>query len=260
MLIFFITAGVFIGSFLNMLGHRLLTGKSLLGARSCCPHCGAVIAWYDVVPLFSYLWLQGKCRSCNQSISWLYPFIEMVGGVAGLLLFSEYAASASILSTAVLSGRLVAYGLLLSGFMVGMRTDFEALVVPRVVIIGMGLVGLLAGVAGYLPVTLEGGLLGALLGYSSLWLLNMASRRFSGREGIGEGDMELLAVVGLFWGPIGVWSVAFMSSVLGIVGTLLYLSLTGKNRYTRVPFIPFMALASGLHMVYQREIIGWLLH
>jgi leader peptidase (prepilin peptidase)/N-methyltransferase len=217
----------------------------------------SVIAWYDLVPLVSYVVLAGKCRACGQPISWLYPFIECCGAVAaGAVWFDLYTMGA--MTSAELWGRGVAYSLFLSGFVVATRTDLAALVVPRVVIWFMAAVGHVAALYAVLPVTMSASVIGAVLGYGSLWLLNYASRKLSGREGIGEGDMELLAVVGIFWGPIGVWAVTLIASLAGIVCATFYVLVTGQGRHTRIPFIPFMAGAAVSYLFLQQHIMVFL--
>ncbi|MDQ5891009.1 MAG: leader peptidase (prepilin peptidase) / N-methyltransferase [Candidatus Dependentiae bacterium] len=256
-MILFALGGLLWGSFLNMCGYRLLSGDSLLGARSRCPQCKNVIAAYDLVPVVSYILLRGRCRTCLRSISCLYPFIELLCALAGVALWYDMC-TMSALTMAELIGRAMAYGVLLSGFIIATRTDLEALVVPRFIIWMMGLAGGIGSLVGVLPVTGAASVVGALVGYGSLWLLNAASRRVMGRDGIGEGDMELLAVIGIFWGPIGVWAIAFMSSLLGVASALVYLVMTGRDRYTRIPFIPFMAASVIGYLFLQQEILFWL--
>jgi len=256
-LLLFAVVGLFWGSFLNLCGYRLLSGDSLLGLRSQCPHCKNTIRAYDLVPLFSYVLLGRQCRDCGQSISWLYPAVELLGALAGVALWYDLSLTPALPATELV-GRGVAYAILLSGFIVATRTDLEALVVPRVVIVGMGVVGTMAAACSWLPVTILASIIGGVVGYGSLWLLNALSLRVTGREGIGEGDMELLAVIGIFWGPLGVWAVAFMSSLFGVACALVYLALTGQSRYTRIPFIPFMALSVLAYFFLQEEIVLWL--
>jgi len=253
----FIVGGLLWGSFLNLVGHRLLSGQSLWGPRSQCPSCGAVIAWYDLVPVFSYILLGARCRSCKKPISFLYPFIECVTAIATAALWYDLYVFGAMTSLELM-GRGVAYSLLLSGFIVATRTDLEALVVPRIVIWLMAAVGMIASIAGFLPVTVLASCCGAVVGYGSLWLLNYGSRVLTGREGIGEGDMELLAVIGLFWGPIGVWASTLISSCLGILFALIYLIVTGQGRHTRIPFIPFMAVSVIIFLLAQEYIMAFL--
>ena len=257
MLFWFVFLGLMWGSFLNLLGYRLLSGDSLLGARSCCVHCKKIIPWYHLIPVVSFCLLQGQSQCCRKPISWIYPVIEILGGVAGAALWYDMVVYGFV-SPSELVMRGCAYGVLLSGFIVATRTDLQALVVPRIVIFGMALAGVAAGLLRVLPVTVMGSVVGGISGYFSLWLLNYASRRLIGQDGIGEGDMELLAVIGIYWGIIGVWGVAFMSSILGTLCAVVYLILTGQGRHTRIPFIPFMAVSSIAYLFLQQFIIEWL--
>jgi len=252
-----VVLGLVWGSFLNMCGHRLLSGDSLLKARSFCPHCRRAIPFYDLIPVLSYLFLGGRCRQCHASISLLYPFIEVATAIAGLALWSDLGWGYFVFEAADI-WRATCYGVLLSGFIIAMRTDLEALVVPRVVTLLMALVGIAGVCGGVLPIPPLQAAGGALLGYGGFWLLNRLAILFLGREGVGEGDMELFAVIGLFFGPLGVWGVTFLSSLLGTAGALSYLALTGQGRYTRIPFIPFITSSLIAYLFLQRELIAWL--
>ncbi len=252
-----VVLGLVWGSFLNVVGYRLMSGDSLFGCRSRCPRCTALIRWYDLVPVVSYGMLRGIARCCRAPISWLYPIIEIFSAVAAVALWHDAVLWAGY-GTPAMMGRMIAYGVLLSGFVVATRTDLQALVVPRIVIVCMGIAGGIAAVCGVLPVTFFASGVGALVGYGSLWGLNYLSVLMVGRDGIGEGDMELLAVVGIFWGLVGVWAVTCMSSLLGTVCALVYLGLTGQGRDTRIPFIPFMACSVVAYLFLQQYIIEWL--
>ncbi len=252
-----IVLGLVWGSFLNVVGHRLMSGDSLFGCRSRCPHCTGLIRWHDLVPVASYCVLRGTSRCCKLPISFLYPFIEILSAVAAIAIWYDATMWGEPM-TALLIGRVVAYSILMSGFVVATRTDLAALVVPRIVIFFMGIAGGIAAVCGMLPVSLLGSAVGVVIGYGSLWLLNYLSVRLTGREGIGEGDMELMAVIGIFWGVLGVWAVASISSLLGTVVAMGYLLMTGKGRETRIPFIPFMAVSSIVYLFLQYRIIEWM--
>jgi leader peptidase (prepilin peptidase)/N-methyltransferase len=136
-------------------------------------------------PVVSYCALGGVARCCRTPISWLYPFIEIFSAVAALALWHDGVMWAGYGSLAMI-GRMSAYGILLSGFIVATRTDLEALVVPRIVIAVMGVAGGLASVCGVLPVSGLASCLGSGVGYLSLWGLNYLSRRIVGQDGIGE--------------------------------------------------------------------------
>jgi len=253
-----ILGGLCVASFLNMLGYRLLVGKRLLTKRSHCPFCEKVIAWHDLIPLVSFIVLRGRCRLCSQAISPIYFFIELVGAGAGAALW--YDAFMYVTPDPLFWWlRSALYILFIAGFVLAMRTDLQALVVPRVVLAYMLCIALIGVGTESLGITTFASFSGGLLGYGSLWLLNRLALWLTGRQGIGEGDMDLLGLIGLMWGPIGVWIIAFMSSLLGIVCTGLYLLVTGQGRHTRIPFIPFMGVASILYVAFQEPLVQWLL-
>lgn len=235
--------GAMWGSFLNMAAYRLLHDESFLIARSFCPHCKKTIAWYDLVPVASFLLLQGQCRQCHEPILWLYPFIELMSGVVAVVLWQDYLHALSPTSYYAVA-RLGCYSILFSGLLIMTRTDFEALVFPRSVLFALIPVGIAGSALGIFPVTLQGSLIGGVIGFGALWLMGALFWYLFGKEGIGEGDRELLGVLGLFFGPLGIWSIMLIGSLVGATAGICYLFLTGQDRDTRIPFGPFLALGA----------------
>lgn len=254
-----IISGLVWGSFLNMFAYRLLSGDSLLISRSFCPSCKKAVAWHDLVPVFSYLFLKGRCRSCFNSISYLYPLIEICAAFAAVVVWYDY--QAVVLPTPHYAfARAASFSLLYSGLLVATRTDLDAMVIPRFVTAGLAGLGVLAAALGVLaPVTLKLSIIGGVIGYGLLWLLGHAYKKAAGRQGVGEGDMELLGVIGLFFGPIGVWGVLLVSSIVGSLSAIAYLVMTGQGRNTRIPFGPFLSLATLVYLHYYDWFISYLL-
>ena len=246
------------GSFLNMLAHRLLSGDSLLIARSFCPTCRHTIAWYDLFPVISYCLLRGQCRSCGVLISPLYPCVELMAVGAGMLIWHDYVYQFSP-TPYFAAARAAVYVLLGSGLIVATRTDLQAMVIPQLVIVSLIPVGIIAAALGVLPVSLWMSVLGGVLGYACLWLLGRGFEHATGRSGIGEGDIELLAVLGVFFGPIGVWAILMTSSLSGSVAALIYLAFTGQGRNTRIPFGPFLSIAAFVYLYFHESFTHFLL-
>jgi leader peptidase (prepilin peptidase)/N-methyltransferase len=144
--------------------------------------------------------------------------------------------------------QVIVYGLLMSGLFVATRTDFQAMVIPQVVLVGLVPVALIASGMGVLTISFTTSICGGALGYGSLWSLGKLCKLILKKEGLGVGDMELLGVLGLFTGPIGVWAIMLMSSLFGVLGALVYLLATGQGRNTRVPFGPFLAVATVVYL------------
>lgn len=238
------------GSFLNMMAYRLISGDSLLISRSFCPHCRQVIAWYDLIPVLSYVSLRGKCRSCQDFISPLYPVIELLAAGAGVLIWTD-----SLMHTFptpyYAAARAICYFFLFSGLIIATRTDLQAMVIPRLVITCLIPIGILGAALSVLSISLPMSIMGGILGYVSLWSLSKAFRLATGKDGIGEGDMELLGVLGIYFGPIGIWAILLTSSCIGSISALVYLVGTGQGRNTRIPFGPFLSMAAFVYLYGQ---------
>jgi leader peptidase (prepilin peptidase)/N-methyltransferase len=247
--IWFFFVGTLVGSFANVCIHRLPRSQSVVRPRSRCPACGAPIAFYDNVPIVSWLLLRGRCRHCAAAISLRYPFIEAAVGMLFLLaaLFwgpTPLAASAALLSAA---------GVVL------VATDLESRVLPDEVTLGTLAVGvLLAGLRDVLarspenPFRLAGShtaeaVLGAAFGAALLLGVRAAYKAVRGGEGMGLGDVKMIAMIGAFTGPAGVLLTLLFASLSGsLVGLSLALarrlSWTGARRFREAPAgsaIPF---------------------
>src|SRR5690349_18472973 len=168
--------GALIGSFLNVCIYRLPRRESIAWPGSHCPNCSHAIAWYDNVPVLSYLVLAGRCRYCQTRISWRYPTVELLNaaGYVGLLWFFG-----PDWSTAV-------YALLYSALLVVAGTDLSHKIIPNVVTFPGIVIGLVSA-ATVLPLGLLNGLIGLLVGGGILWLLAWASPYLFGKEGMGGG-------------------------------------------------------------------------
>ena len=233
--------GLCLGSFLNVVAYRLTFDKSFWDKRSVCPACNNVIAWYDLVPVLSWVLLRGKCRSCRAPISVLYPLVELATAGIVTALF--------LVHTNPLS--FFAYTVFASALIVATRTDLEAMVIPQLVSIALAPLGVCFAALGVLDITMVESIVGAMGGYGVLWLIGTFYRMRTGVQGIGEGDMELLCLIGAFLGPVGVWASLMIGSMSGAIVGGLYLYFSGKGRKARIPFGPFLALgAMASHFIY----------
>lgn len=240
--------GTLVGSFANVCIHRLPRGESVVTPRSRCPACGAPISWYDNVPVVSWLLLRGRCRRCGSRISARYPMIEAT--VGALFFFAALfwgptplAASAAFLSAA---------GVIL------VVTDLQSRVLPDEVTLGTMLIGfLLAGLRDVLARSPEtpfrfGGsyvaesLLGAAFGALLLLGVRAGYQAVRGVEGMGLGDVKMIAMIGAFTGPAGVLLTLFFASLAGsFVGVGLALARrVSWSRSARLPAPPADAAAA----------------
>ncbi len=235
------------GSFLNVIAYRLIKEESLMG-RSRCIHCRHQISWYDNIPLVSYMILGGKCRTCHAPISFLYPLIEGLTTLAMVLLYYY-----------IDGDYFVAYFLLFSSLIITIRTDIETMLISRFVILPLIPLGFIFSCSDHIPIIPLDSLMGAAIGYFSLWLISTLFYMVSGKEGIGDGDFELLALIGSFTGIFGVWVTLTLGSILGTLIGLTYLLATGTlKRYAQVPFGPFLALATIIYILSHEYILALL--
>ena len=244
--LFAITVGALIGSFLNVCIYRLPRGESIVWPSSHCPSCGNVIEFYDNIPLLSYLWLIGRCRACRSRISIQYPIVETVNAVGYF----------AILWTFGLNWTTVFYAMLFSALLVVTGTDLTHRIIPNVVTLP-GIVLGLVGAATVLPVGLINALLGVAIGGGILWALAWASPYLFGKEGMGGGDIKLLAMIGAFLG----WKPALLTIMIGsLVGSMIGISLIALRFMKRddyIPFGPFLVLGALLSMFFADPVLNW---
>lgn len=227
-----------------MVAYRLVTNTRVLGIRSLCPHCKNALAWYDNIPILSYLLLLGKCRTCKRPISFLYPFIEIL--TTGALLALWYLPSHHY---------YIAYFVFFSALIVSIRSDLETMLISRFVTIFLIPLGLLFAWLGLLPISVLDSAAGTVLGYGSLYIVSKTFFWLTKKEGIGQGDLELLAFIGSFVGFIGCWVSLFLGAIIGSICGVLYITLAGESREIRIPFGPFLALGAMIHVLFQEKLL-----
>ncbi|WP_447984785.1 prepilin peptidase [Nitrospira sp. Nam74] len=238
--------GLLIGSFLNVAIHRLPRKESLMWPGSHCPACHAALSPLDNVPLLSYLFLRGHCRRCDVLISARYPIVEAVNGLAyGLILWYFGVGWQSVI-----------YAALFSALLVVSYIDLDHQIIPDVITLpGIGL-GVLAAVT-VLPVGFLDSVLGLLLGGGVLLGLAWISPYLFGKEGMGGGDIKLLAMIGAFlgWKPVVLTMLigAIVGAVVGV--TLITLKVLRRDQY--LPFGPFLALGAIVSMFFHQELFDW---
>jgi len=243
-----IIIGAMVGSFLNVCICRLPKGESIITPRSHCPQCQTLIRFYDNIPLLSYLLLHGKCRSCRAPISIQYPTVEGVTALGSLVLFLKFG----------ISWEYLLYFLFLSALIVITVIDLYHQIIPDVISLpGVG-IGLLASLV--LPhLTFLNSLTGALLGGGSLFLVATLYQWFFKREGMGGGDVKLLAMVGAFLGWKAVILTILFSSFIGSITGIIFIAVKGKNLKYAIPFGPFLSLGAVLSLFMGEEIVRWYL-
>jgi leader peptidase (prepilin peptidase) / N-methyltransferase len=249
MLSLYLIVGLFgslIGSFLNVCIYRLPRHESVAWPGSHCPSCSHAIAWYDNVPILSYLALAGRCRHCAIRIPWRYPLVEALNtlGYLGILWFFGPGWPAVI------------YGLLYSALLVVAGTDLSHKIIPNAITFPGMVVGLISA-ATILPLGLVNGLIGLLVGGGILWLLAWASPYLFGKEGMGGGDIKLLGMIGAFLG----WKPALMTIMVGsLLGSFVGITLIVTKVIRRedyIPFGPFLVCGALIALFFGQSILDW---
>jgi leader peptidase (prepilin peptidase) / N-methyltransferase len=231
------------GSFLNVVAYRLVAGLSIIRGRSRCPRCGHHIAWYDNIPVISWIILAGKCRSCHQSISFLYPCIELTT-LASL--------SALLYLPSCYYG---AYFIFFSALIVSIRSDLETMLISRFVTLFLIPLALLFAWMHWLPISFLQSVIGTVMGYGVLWLASKLFLLITDKEGIGQGDLELLAFIGSFVGVAGCWFSLFLGALIGSILGVFYITIYNKSKEIRIPFGPFLALGAMVYVLFQEHVL-----
>jgi leader peptidase (prepilin peptidase) / N-methyltransferase len=205
--------GLVVGSFLNVVIARVPLGESIVRPGSRCPRCRHALAWFENVPVVSWLLLRARCRACRASISVRYPAVELLTGALFLACWLRFGASWSLLR-----------GLLLVGFLVPLTfIDFDHWILPfELTLPGVAVGVLSSGLLGW--DALRDAVLGAAAGFLFFWGLEALVRWLLGKEGLGAGDKWLVALLGAFLGWQSLFGIVLLSNVQGaVVGSLLLL-------------------------------------
>jgi leader peptidase (prepilin peptidase) / N-methyltransferase len=239
--------GLAVGSFLNVAVHRVPLRLSVVSPGSRCPSCGYVLGWADNIPVASYLLLGGRCRGCRATISIRYPIVELVTMGVFILHFVVFG------TDAILVPRL----LLACAMIVLFAIDLEHHLLPNVITVPGIVVGFLFSFL--FPPGPVASALGLLIGGGSLWLIGEAYYRYAGQEGMGGGDVKMLAMIGAFLGWKLVLVTLVFSSIAGaLAGLVVIASRRGDLRYA-LPYGTFLALAGLMASLYGDRIVAWYL-
>lgn len=233
--------GIVIGSFLNVCIFRIPKQENIVKIRSHCMNCGYQLKWYDLVPVFSYLCLGGKCRSCKQKISVQYPLIELLNGVLYCIVFAVYGISVEALLYALLTSALITLSV------IDLRT-YEIPVGINIFILTLGLIRIVTDYADWLDYAV-----GFFLVSGFLYIVYLVTK---GR-GIGGGDIKLMAVSGLLLG----WKQILLAFVLGcIIGSVIHMirmKMSGQGHM--LAFGPYLSVGIMIAALAGDQMIAWYL-
>jgi leader peptidase (prepilin peptidase)/N-methyltransferase len=260
--------GAIVGSFLNVCIFRIPTRTSLISPFSRCPQCKTAIKAYDNIPILSYFLLGGKCRSCKAPISPRYPLVETMMALFSVFLILRFGLSSSFFI----------YFILIASLVVVSFIDLDHRIIPDVISLPGIILGLLASfiktaghndflvrfvfktVKGTVNMATLDSLLGIFIGGGLLYAVAVLFYWATKKEGMGGGDIKLLAMIGAFLGWSSTLFTILVSSLIGsMVGVVLMVATRADSKYA-IPFGPFLSMGAVIYLFFGREILRWYLH
>jgi leader peptidase (prepilin peptidase)/N-methyltransferase len=262
--------GACLGSFLNVCIYRIPRRLSVVAPRSHCPGCKNLIAWYDNIPLVSWIVLRARCRHCGTAISARYIIVELLTALLFLLAWFKFGVQPDgrVLGLAAVQhvGLVPVYWLIIGGLLLGAFVDCRHMIIPDRVTIG----GMIAGVLFSLLVPalheettalkgLQYAAIGGAFGFGLLWLVALLGKLLFKKEAMGFGDVKLMGALGAFFGVKAVCFILFFSSVLGALFGVFFI-ITGKRKLGRhIPFGPYIVFAALVWLLWGPKIVDWYL-
>ena len=268
--------GLVIGSFLNVIIHRLpimlerqwreecqqflaiecdkvATAEpyNLAVPRSHCPGCGRSLGVLENIPVISYLMLRRQCAGCGVEIPVRYPVVEIITALLSVIVAWQFGATTHMVAALILTWGLIVLSVI----------DFDRQLLPDVITLPLLWLGLLLSIFGIFSDS-NASIIGAVLGYLSLWSVFQLFRLITGKEGMGFGDFKLLAVLGAWLGWLHLPLIILLSSVVGAVVGLLMILLMGHDRRLPIPFGPYLAAAGWVALIWGDRLnalyLGWI--
>ncbi|MDN3484676.1 A24 family peptidase [Pseudoalteromonas sp. APC 3224] len=216
---------------------------NLVKPNSCCPKCKAAIKPWQNIPIISWLFLKGKCATCNNPISVRYPLVEAITAILSLVVAYTFGATEQALLYIAITWALVALTFI----------DIDHMLLPDQLTLPLLWLALIASVMGY-TIAPSDAIIGAAFGYLSLWSVFWLFKLITGKEGMGYGDFKLLAVFGALLGWQSLLTIILLSSVVGAVIGIALLSIQGKDKATPIPFGPYLAIAGWITMLWGTQL------
>ena len=249
--------GAIVGSFLNVCILRIPKGESVIHPPSHCPHCKASIAFYDNIPLFSYLLLRGRCRACRERISPRYFAVELLTASLTVALFYKFGLGPAFFSSFIFVAALIVISFI----------DLDVMIIPDVISLPGIVLGLVFSLAGpyvmddpfeIIPSPLSS-LIGLLAGGGFLLAVGWIYEVFTKVEGMGGGDIKLFAMIGAFLGWQSLLATLLFASLGGAAIGLTVMLVKGVGRRYPIPFGPFLCLGALLHLFFGQQLAAFYL-
>jgi leader peptidase (prepilin peptidase) / N-methyltransferase len=239
--ILFFIYGLIFGSFFNVVGLRVPKSESIVTPPSHCTVCDRRLTFKDLVPVFSFVFLKGKCRGCGTKINWIYPVMELTTGVLFAFAFWEIGLSFELIVTILFISMLVIITV----------SDLAYMLIPDKVLLFFGILLIIARAFSPLDPWWDS-IIGAVGGFGILLLIAILSK-----GGMGGGDIKLFAVLGLVLGIIPTLLTLFLAAFIGAIVGVIHLRRSKQGRKTPVPFGPSIALAAIIVYFYGTQMLDW---
>ena len=243
--------GICVGSFLNVCICRIPIGKSIIFPGSACMACQNPVKFYDNLPILSYILLKGKCRTCKAPFSIRYPLTEFLTGLSALFVYYKFGLSLDALLYFIFIAMLIVITFI----------DIDHQIIPDVISLpGIPIGVLFAALSRNQEIwgALIESLIGILAGGGSLYLVALTYKTVTGKDGMGGGDIKLLAMIGALIGWKGVLFTIFAGSAIGTllgIGGMLYSK--NMNMKLAIPFGPFLSMGAVIYIFFGPSIINW---
>jgi leader peptidase (prepilin peptidase)/N-methyltransferase len=232
--------GLLFGSFLNVVILRVPKGKSVVAPRSSCMKCGHLIKWYENIPVFSYLFLKGKCSSCKTPIGIRYPLIELLVGIIAVLLFPSNLSDTSMID-------FVVFFAIACIFLALFVIDIEHHLLPDK--LNIYLFAILAPYSinkfGFIDP-----LIGGLIGFGGTFGITYLFYKIKGQIGLGGGDIKLFGILGLYLGPEGIVQLIFLSSLCGSIFGIILIAFKKLPKDKPFAFGPYILIVSAIQIFF----------
>ena len=235
--------GASVGSFLNVCIYRLPKEESIISPRSHCTTCNKPVLARDNIPVLSYILLRGKCRNCGEKFSVIYPIIEFLTGIVFVYFFYFFGFNLKVIPYLILTCSLIVISII----------DINHRIIPNEISIPFIFLGILF--TPILPIKLYDSLLGILFGGGILYSIAVIYALVAKKEGMGMGDVKLLAMIGAFLGIRGVLVTILLGSFLGTIGGFAAILLSGKGRDYPIPFGAFLSIGAVIALLWGDEMI-----
>jgi len=231
------------GSFANVCIYRLPLDKGIVAGRSYCTNCKKQIAWYDNIPVISYLLIQGRCRKCKKQISFQYPLVELLSISFFFIIYFFYGATITTLLLIILA----------LSFIIIFFIDLKHFMIPNILTFPLMILGFVKSFDPNLDSLFPNyinSLIGGLFGYGIIWLIIFFYKILRNKEGMGLGDAKLLAVIGFWFGWVALPFVIFSSSIVALIYVLPSLINKSKKLSSEIPFGPYIIIGCILYIIF----------